>query len=377
MPKGLFYCQYLVGIGHLMRSLRISKSLLKQFDIDFLQGGHDLDFTLNDSHFNLIHLPPLGLEDPSTHLDQHEMESLQTTFQQRKEKIHTLNFPYDFLITEIFPFRRWPQFKNEVETLIKQVKKHNPNCLITCALRDSFSQPNKEKDKAIFDFVRQYYDYIFVHADPRVFKLEESFSYVDEIASKIIYTGFISDARNLKPQPRKKQIVVSNGTGSFGAELLYAVAAIVSHFPEYTFVFIKGPKAPSDLAEKIKQIAVDSGAKNFKIESFLDNFPHFLSECTLSISLGGCNTIMDIASTKTPALVLPMMFQEQYIRALKFEGFGFLHLLSPEDLEPQSLNKAIRKALRKVWSPLEIDLSGAEKTTESIKNILLKHSGHM
>lgn len=362
--RGLFYCQYLVGIGHLIRSLHLCRCLIKDFQIDFLQGGQGVNLSLSSSAFHLIQLP--AIEGPL--LFPENKTTLERRFQERQAIIKHLNTPYDFLITELFPFSKW-EFKEEVFSLIKQVKTINPHCLIFCSLRDSFIQNTAEREKKILEILNRDYAAVFVHSDPRVFQLQESFSLQQKITPNIIYTGFIANPEARLAQRREKRIVTSLGEGAFGQNVMEAVLKIAPDFPDYQFAFIMGPKSPPSLAPTLKKIAKEIHASNIKIESFIDNFPDYLNASALSISLGGY-TIMDAVYTKTPALVIPTKFLDQYIRSLKFHAFGFIHVLTDQQLDPASLKTAIQNALKMPIPSFDIDMQGAQTTSREIQRII-------
>jgi predicted glycosyltransferase len=363
--RGLFYCQYLVGIGHLVRSLNICRCLIKEFEIDFLQGGQDVQLSLPSPAFHPIQLPPIE----GSNLVQQEA-SLERLFKTRQGFINQLDAPYDFLITELFPFSKW-DFKEEVLSLINHVKKNNPQCLILCSLRDSFVQNPLAREKEILEIISCHYDAVFVHSDPRVFKLEESFSLAQQLAGKVSYTGFIVHPETHLALKREKRIVTSLGEGAFGEELMDAVLKVAPEFPDYQFVFIMGPKSPPSLASSLKQKGRQLEASNIRIHPFVENFPEFLSASALSISLGGY-TIMDAVFTKTPALVIPSKFLDQYVRGLKFQAFGFIRLLTDQQLDPPSLKNAIQQTLQMPIPLLDIDMSGAQTTTDEIRRLVNK-----
>lgn len=367
--SGLYYCQYLVGIGHLVRSLNICRSLVKKFEVDFLLGGHDVDLTIDSPHFHLLNLPPLGISHP--YEDPSEFETVsKIQLVERLKYIEALTTPYSFLVTEIFPFSKW-RFKEEIEALIVKLKTLNPDCLIACSLRDSFPSHPPEFDQQVLDFINRFYDVVFVHSDPRVYKLEESFSLADRLHDKVVYTGFIvRQDGDFQKNRRKKRIVVSLGSGSFGEELMYAVLNVAKFFPDYQFIFILGPKA-SETVHLELECLINNSTPNVKVIPFVDNFPEYLSQSALSISLGGY-TIMDIVSTKTPAIVYPSTFYDQYVRALKFSGFGFLKIITKENLDPNSLKEVINSALHMPPSSFDIDMSGAETTMLELEQKLKK-----
>ena len=362
--KGLVNCRYLVGIGHLTRSLNICRSLLKFFDIDLLVGGFDVNLSLDSPHLRKILLPAVGPQDLASLPESKKLPL-------PNELIDGLNNRYDFFITELFPFSKW-DFKDEVVAIIDKIKKRNPACKVVCSLRDSMPPAPPETDRRILNFLNQYYDRVFLHVDPRIFLLDESFSLVEELGDKLIYTGFINNPdADIKDKQRKKRVVVSTGAGSFGEELFYAAVEVAPFFPDYEFALITGPKTSAKVEGEIKLMAKKVGAENISIHSLVKNFQEYLSESALSISLGGY-TIMDIVYTKTPAIVLPSTFHDQYARGIKFAAFGFLKLISMEDLATDRLCNAITEALVMATPPFDVDMSGSQTTCKEIGDLLGK-----
>lgn len=368
-PKGLYYCQYSIGIGRLTRSLNICRSLVKEFTVDFMLGGHDINLALDSPHFKQIPLPPLGKEKPFAAYEGGDDQLMNKRLNERKKIIENLNQKYDFFISEFFPFSSW-RFKDEVEDLILKIKAINPKCLITSSLRDSFSAISLEREKEELNFFQQHYDYVFVHSDPRVFLLQESFSLADDLGDKVIYTGFINNPDlDVSPKPRQKRIVVSTGGGSYGEELIYASIKAAPFFPDYEFALILGPIMPKQVLPEIKILAQKAGAGNIRIVPFMQNFQEYLCESALSISLGGY-TIMDVAYTNTPAIVFPSTLSDQYVRGIKFAAFDFIKLIALEDLQTDRFCRIIEEALSMPPSPFEVDMTGSQTTAGEIKRLL-------
>ncbi len=356
--KGLFYCQYFVGVGHLTRSLHICRQLIKHCDIDFLCGGYPVDIGLDSSHFHTIYLPSIELN---------ELER-EDKWAARNAMIQNIANHYDFLVVEFFPFSKWI-LKDEIETLINVVKAINPKCVVVCSLRDSFPNNPVEQEWRIIDFINTHYDKIFVHMDPKIFTLQESFKLAEHLAEKIIYTGFITNPDGKLVKKRKKTIVVTIGAGSFGDALMYAAATTAPFFPDYEYTFIIGPKTPSIVSTTLVEMAHDFHAKNIRIIPFQNNFHELLSESTLLISLGGY-TIIDAIYTHTPALVFPWIFPDQYTRTHKFAALGLITPLTREDLNCGRLCQHIKKGIAQTHPAIEIDMSGAQTTCAQLLKLL-------
>ena len=78
MKRLLFYCQYVFGMGHLVRSLEVVRALTRDFEITFVAGGDPIQGMTPTPGIRLVRLPALeahsgfqGLRpcDPSADLD--------------------------------------------------------------------------------------------------------------------------------------------------------------------------------------------------------------------------------------------------------------------------------------------------------------------
>ncbi len=376
LKKGLIFSQPALGIGQMMRSLYICKSLVEHFSIDFLQGAPGVNFPMESPHFHLYRLPPLWLQswqDPPIVVDPTGKHSVEAVFEARAKYVKPiLKTPYAFVLIELYPFSKW-FFSKEIDAIIKKVKHVNPGCKIFCSLRDISGKKPLEDEKRIADKVNQMFDAVFVHADPSVVRLEESFSLVKDIEDKIIYTGYVSDPeKSVGPSVRQKRVVVSVGAGSFGFELLRAVSLAAIFEQEYEFLLVLGPKSPPEVRRDIEYAVKQLELSNIKIVEFLPNFYSVLRQSALSISLGG-STIIDVIATKTPALVYVDSHVEHVFRADKFAqkgGIGILHL---GDLNPERLCPMIRTAAMSPFPEVHIDVSGAQKTAHLILDAVEAH----
>jgi predicted glycosyltransferase len=99
-----------------------------------------------------------------------------------------------------------------------------------------------------------------------------------------------------------------------------------------------------------------------------------MQEATLSISLGGYNTTMNILRTGVNAMILPSNKDwEQTVRAEKLQSMGILRLLQPENLQPEPLVDRIVQALEEPCSLPTFkffELQGAQKTTALLKTLI-------
>jgi predicted glycosyltransferase len=110
---------------------------------------------------------------------------------------------------------------------------------------------------------------------------------------------------------------------------------------------------------------------NVQIEPFLPDFLQRLMESSVSINMGGDNTLLDVLTARTPALAYPYQGNsEQGTRIRRFAEHGLLQELSGDDLAPARLKEKIQLALRTPYPERRVALDGARVTSEKIRAVL-------
>jgi predicted glycosyltransferase len=108
-------------------------------------------------------------------------------------------------------------------------------------------------------------------------------------------------------------------------------------------------------------------SSNVQVRPFLADFPQQLLASALSINMGGDNSVMDVLSTRTPALAYPYQGNsEQGFRIQKFAQQGLLHALAPQDLQPERLRARINQALHAPYPQHQLRMDGARVAAEKI-----------
>jgi predicted glycosyltransferase len=372
--KVLFYCQHLLGVGHLTRSLATCQDLVKKFDVVFLQGGPDVGKTIKDPHFRHVFLMPLLMRETDSSLyDPAGLRTPAELMEHRTREISQIieEQNFDFVITELFPFGR-KKLRAEILGMIDQIRTKNPKVEVYCGLRDILVQkPDGEKrDRQMAEIVNSHYDGVLVHSDEEILPLEKTFSASAMIKDKLHYTGFITESKRAPlAQDRRHDILVSMGGGVVGEEMVLAVARAAAELPEYRFRFFLGPYSVAGLKQDLLNLKATNPKARIEVEGFSKNFEADLEQSALSISLAGYNTLMNTLNTKTMALVYPYMAnEEQTLRARSLEVTGAVKVFFPEELTTPRLVELIRRYAFQFPSSMKIDLAGAANTTLFLEN---------
>jgi len=375
------YCQHVLGIGHLVRSAEIARALSYHSDVTFVSGGAAVSGFPFPPRVHLVQLPPIKTDEDFGALKNCEttlnMEELQDLRRQKLLRLFDILRP-DALVIELFPFGR-KRFAFELIPLLEYAQNKSPETLVACSLRDILvEKSDRAKHEArVCAIVNAYFDLIMVHGDACFIKLDETFHRAGNLQCDIRYTGFVQQQEpgsTADADPICPTIVASIGSGRYrqGQLLLEAIvraaAQLQSRIP-HLFQIFAGPFIPEDVYTRLRLLA--RGAQNVEIATYSAHFLYHLKRASLSVSMGGYNTIMNVLATGVPGLVYPYTAnddQEQHIRAKRLESLGIVELLHPETLAPDLLADKIVRMLAGRQAPFAFDMDGASNAASILRS---------
>jgi predicted glycosyltransferase len=370
-PRILYYCQSLVGVGHLTCSLRIIEALLPHCDVDLIYGGLDAAMPEPQPGFRSLRLPTLLHDEDSGEFFDPEPQagrSVEQVWAERSRAITGfLRMPYQAIVVEFYPFGR-RRFKSEIMALLAAVREGCGPAPVFTSVREVLVPRGVEKERRMVDSVKKYIHTVFVRGDPEIIRFDETFSLAPEIADRLCYTGYISPPAPRTRPARQAQVLVSQGGGNVGRELLQAAIGAAALLPDLHFLLACGSRTPAVEIDALRQ-SVRSA--NVEIVPFLADFQQQLMRSAVSISMGGDNTLLDVLTARTPALAYPYQGNsEQGFRIRKFAEKGLLHELRGEDLVAERLKAKIELALRTPYPARAVAVDGARVTAERIRAVL-------
>ena len=383
----LFYCQHLLGMGHLVRSAAIVDALAADFSVHFVIGGLPVaGFTLPPD-IHVIQLPPLQ-SDPAFGLQACDSSAtLQETKALRKDLLLGLldSVAPNVLITELYPFGR-KQFEFELIPLLERSQRRSEKPITVSSIRDVLvtKKDQLEHERRVCEIINKFYDLVLVHGDERLHRLEETFSSAAQLTCPLRYTGYVvqpegrtagSDSVCDEVLPRPT-IVVSVGGGrspqcyEFLTAVIRAAILLERRIPHY-FRISAGPLVPPEIYANLETLVLTAG--NVQLRRYTPSLGIHMKHAALSLSMAGYNTVMDIISAGVFALVLPVTSnqdREQSIRAAALEKLGVVEMLQREDLKPERLSVEIIRALEITPRRLSLNLQGARNTTLMLKEFI-------
>lgn len=380
--KIVFYSQHVLGVGHLFRSLEIVRAL-EGHEVVFVTGGAEVDLDLPE-HATRFRLPGLMMnEDFSQFIPVEENADVDEVLRRRKAMFLELmeREQPDVFLVELFPFGR-NKFKFELLPVLENVQAGKyGTCKSVCSLRDILVEKKKQArfEARVLGTLNSLFDGLLVHADPELVRLEETFPATKDIHIPIHYTGYVTP----QPEAHKGQrlakeldlddtplVVVSAGGGSVGQELLHtaleASRRIHDEVPHRLCVFT-GPYAPEADYERLRKQAEDLGW--VAVDRFTSRFPAYVSVASLSVSLAGYNTTMNLLAAGTYGLVMPFdQNREQRMRAERLAQKGLLAVVESGSLDPAALGAAMLDGLSRGPTPNILRLDGAATTVRLLES---------
>ncbi|MGF1482136.1 MAG: glycosyltransferase family protein [Cyanophyceae cyanobacterium] len=387
MKKILFYCQYLAGMGHLVRSTEIIRRLVQDFQVCLVNGGQAVPGFEFPPLAEVVYLPAVW-EDDNELKPVDSSQTIEEVKESRKQKLLAVleQFEPDFLITECFPFSKH-KLSFELIPLLDNAQASERPIQIICSLRDLImTQPMSEKARAkrqqkVCKLINRYYDMVLFHSDRSLLRLEDCFPLVEQLTCEVYYTGYVAPLPPAAPlikednaalSQEEPMIVASVGGGRHGYELLNAIASATSllNLPHKIHAFA-GPFMAEAEFQSLQQMTTHDSS--FILRRFTSRLSDYMLKADLSISLGGYNTMINILRTRVRSLVLPSLSEhqtgEQSIRAQKLAQKGIINLLHPAELAPDCLAAKITACLQAEPVGHSLDLEGATKVAARLKEI--------
>ena len=383
--RAFFYVQHLLGIGHLKRAVTLARAMAAAgLEVTLASGGLPVPDLAPDGNLGgvyFVQLPPASaadlafkiLVDGSGRPVDHEWKRM------RGDALlaawHAAD--PDVLVLELFPFGR-RQMRFELLPLLAAAAGASRRPAIACSVRDVLgSQKGPQRQEETLALVDRYFDRVLVHGDPAVLAFDRTFSGAHRIAGRIEYTGYVvDDARPADGSAGQGEVVVSAGGGAVGAALLAAAirAKPLTELAGRNWRVLAGNNLPDGEFQKLAGLA--AGGVGIELERSRADFTTLLSNCALSISQAGYNTLMETIRAGARAVVVPFAGgheTEQALRARCFAARGLLELVEESALAPETLAAAIDRAARKPRPPPgAINLDGAQRSAALIAQLAME-----
>jgi len=353
--KIFFWVQHLLGIGHLKRTATLARAFRRAgMEVTVVSGGHVVP-GLDIADAKLIQLPPVRAADKyfKILIDDDDVE-IDDGFRARRRDLLLAAYRAEapnVIVTELFPFGR-RQLRFELTALLDAAKAEAHPPLIVSSVRDILVEPPKpERVAEMLERIETYYDRVLIHGDPTLIPFGETFAPADRIADRISYTGYVVDT------PQKTvggvgtdEVIVSAGGGAVSEELFRAAIAARPHtrLADRKWRILAGHSLAGEVFDRIAADATASSAGGVIVERARADFTTLMANCTLSISQGGYNTVMEMMAAGARGVIVPYaggLETEQTLRARLLENRSGIRTIPENTLDADTLAGAVDAAL--------------------------------
>lgn len=248
--------------------------------------------------------------------------------------------------------------KREVLPTLEWLKEHSPDTRSILGLRDILDDApvicREWREKAVYSSLAELYNEIWIYGERKVYDPTEEYRLPKEVREKVVFTGYLP--RALPPSGSRERVrrqyrlaadeilvLVTTGGGGDGGEVVDHFLDMHDFFPAslpFRSIVVTGPFMPGDKREEARKRATRHGIRTF---FFHQHMEELLAAADVVISMGGYNTICEILTHGTPALIIPREHprREQFIRATCLEKLHLLDLIAWNEVNPPVLRERI------------------------------------
>jgi predicted glycosyltransferase len=375
----LFWVQYLLGIGHLQRSLRIAEALVAAgIDVTLVSGGEPVPVLDAVRGMKLVQLTPIRARDASFALLDAAGQPIDDRLRDERRAQLLAVFAAarpDAVVLEGFPFAR-RAFRFELDPLIAALRETRPRPRLVCSVRDMPTvRDDPQRHHEIVDRINGDFDRVLVHGDAGFIPFDVSFPAAPQIADRLSYTGYVTlpaEAMAGDADVPQGEVLVSVGGGGLAGQKLLTASLEARRqgcMAERGWRILVGSALPDNAVAALRREAPEGVA----IERFRRDFAGLLRRCRVSVSQAGYNTVLDILAARARAVLVPFAAEretEQTLRAEHLAARGAAELVREDELSPLILAAAIERAAALTPPSIAIDTDGAACSARLIAELI-------
>ena len=352
----LMYSHDTYGLGHIRRTMAIANHLRdSNTNVLILTGSPIAGRFQFPQHVDFVRIPGMikktndDYQSLSIRINEEKALSIRTNIILATAK----SFQPHLFIVDKEPLG----LKREVLPTLEWLKTASPSTKTVLGLRDVLDDSeviqNDWQEKNVYSYLDQLYNEIWVYGNRDIYDPVEMYKIPEKIHSRVKFTGYIprktlspSTKANVRRRYRimeeDKFVLVTTGGGGDGLEVIDHYLAMHDYFPTslpFKSIIITGPFMPKKMRETFKKRANKYGIKTLPFQPRME----LMAAADLVISMGGYNTICEILTQKTPALIIPRETprKEQLIRARRLKTKGLLDFIPWTEVNPQLFREKI------------------------------------
>ncbi|WP_156459087.1 glycosyltransferase family protein [Microbacterium sp. Leaf151] len=356
-----------VGLGHVRRNLALAHSLTRavpsivgeEVTGVLITGQASATAFPTPPGWDWVVVPSVSVDDTG-YRSRHLAADIQRVTAMRAGVIAGVlrAFAPDLFVVDRHPFG----VHGELRNALRDLRATHPSCTTVLGLRDVLDRPAVARAEfrtlGGARAVREHFDAIWVYGDPAVHDLRLSGETPPGLAPLISYTGYLAHGRPSRPAPAVEgpYVLTTVGGGSDGVHT--AVAAAGADLPAgHRHLIVTGPQMSDADRDRVRAAATRTGAD---VVQSVPDLPGLLERAAAVVTMGGYNTVCEVMSTSTPALVVPRSGRrdEQRIRARALERVGAIETVGANPLDSEAIAAFFRRTHQTRCARTGIELDG-------------------
>ncbi len=342
------YCHDSVGVGHLRRTLAISEHvgrLHPEASFFLATGTPYVPLFQRVPRVDYIKLPALTKTPDGSYSSKFLNLPIDTVIHCREALLLQAAKHYQphVLLVDKAPLG----VCRELVPTLQWFKRVYSQTRIVFGMRDIEDDPEatiRQWDRdGVAEVLAECFDEVWVYGMAELFDPVVEYRLPDSVRNKVRFMGYVARGpcgHRLAATANSRNVLVTVGGGTDGEALLDAylseTAGRVASLGIRSTV-VGGPDLPEPAAQRLRRLA----GQLDRVE-WIDFEPCMscrIAQAELVVSMGGYNTLCEVARRRKPALIIPRIKPrlEQAIRARLWGRFGGIFPLHPSDLTPHSM----------------------------------------
>ena len=384
----LLYSPDSYGLGHVRRSISVAKAALSSFSgasallVTGAPRAHYFDYPEGCDY---VKLPSVTKDAKGNYVCKDLGMTLEATLALRARLIEeaATSFPTNALLVDHSP----RGLCGEILPTLRRLGEMGGTCRVL-GMRDVIDDPVRVRAawerEGVIEVLRNCYDRILVYGQRELFDPVREYRMPDDIAQKVRFVGYIPrngqhatpDELRMRYAPRTgRLVVVTLGGGGDGNVLLHNFLegyAALGENPPFEVVAVTGPLMSP---RKRNRFRTRYGALDgVTLIEYTNQVPDLIEASDFAITMGGYNTVMELACAGARALIVPRAFprREQLVRARILADRGVVRCVEEQQATPETL---IAETLRGLEQPRPdkgwgLRFTGLKKMTAELRAVL-------
>lgn len=252
--------------------------------------------------------------------------------------------------------------KKEVLPTLEWFRRCLPKTRTILGLRDIMDEAatvvSDWEKKGVYSILDRLYSEIWIYGNREIYDPVVEYDIPEAIGQKMIYTGYIPRkvpgpevARKLRrkfgTREKEKVVLVTTGGGGDGYPVIDTYLSMIERFSCGTPIrslIVTGPFMPLEERDDVHARAKRLGIRCWDFYAKMENL---IAASDLVVCMGGYNTICEILSQKTLALVVPRENprKEQLIRAMAMKNRQLVDYIPWSRMTPALMHEKITDLL--------------------------------